>query len=276
MTKLCTIDLGFFLCDAGAMFGLLPKTIWSKHYHADNKNQCVLSMRTAVYQEGEKIILFDPGIATQKMLIPAGYHFFDTCSLPQELKKRGICCEQVTDVVLSHLHFDHCSGILNIIDDQLISPFSHATFHIGKAQWDHHLEAPEIEESGYIKEVTTFLKEKAKINWIESNQWISDHLELICYDGHTKGQLVSCIHQEEETTFFVADLLPLALSCRLDAISGFDIEPVISYRARKDLLEKICQYPNNRVIFYHDAYTPMGHIEKRGKRYQVVATINKS
>ncbi len=276
MTKLSTIDLGFFLCDAGAMFGLLPKTIWSKHYYADNKNLCKLSMRAAMYQEGEKIIILDAGISFKKKLIPGGYHFFETVSLPQELEKRGISCEQVTDVVLSHLHFDHCSGILDSADGVLFSPFSQATFHVSKAQWEHHLQAPEIEQSGFIKEVTTFLQEQAKVNWIESNQWISDGLELMCYDGHTKGQLVSCIHQAEATTFFVGDVLPLSLSCRLEAISGFDIEPIISYRTRKELLEKICQYPNNEVIFYHDAYTPVAHIIRRGKGYQAVARVNKS
>ena len=267
MTKLSTLETGFFQSDGGAMFGLLPKSIWHRHYHADNKNICQMAMRVILYKKKERIVLFDTGCGTKKDKRMTPYGFSQQKDLRKLLATRQIAPGEVTDIVLSHLHFDHCGGITYRNDSgQIVETFPNATYHISRRQWEHHLHPGILDTDAYFAENTSFLQNNARLHLIDNDQQISDDIEVCLYNGHTPGQLVSFIRDKQECFVFAGDVVPLALNLRIDSISAFDLSAETAAEERKRLLERIVR-DDAFVYFYHDAYTIGSKIKKTGNRY---------
>ncbi|MEG1721552.1 MAG: MBL fold metallo-hydrolase [Bacteroidales bacterium] len=270
MTKLSTLETGFFHSDGGAMFGLLPKSIWLRHYPADNNNLCRMAMRCLIYKKKDKIVIFDTGagIKPDKRMIP--YGFFQQKDLKHLLWEHGVHPNDVTDIVLSHLHFDHCGGLTETDEVGNITPvFPNATYYISKSQWQHHLHPGLLDADAYFYENTLFLQQSPHLRLIDSTTFITPEIEVSLFDGHTPGQLVSFIRTDEDCFVFAGDVIPLALNLHIDSISAFDLMAEISAEERVRLLERVAA-ENATLIFYHDAYTTGIKIKKVGRHFRAI------
>lgn len=256
---------GFFKSDGGAMFGLLPKSIWSRYYTSDAKNQCVMAMNTLLIRKEDRIILFDTGIGTKMDRKLGGYGFFNLKDPLCFLEEEGISREQVTDIVLSHLHFDHCGGITYINKEgELCETYPNATYHVSKRQWNHSFKNGLLDGDAYFPENTRLLLNNPRLHLITDEELeLTPWLTLKQYDGHTPGQLVSRIQTPEGILFFAGDVVPLQQNMRIEAISAYDLRAETSANEKVRLLDEIAGQ-NGYILFYHDAPYPGTFIQKNG------------
>lgn len=262
--KLSTIETGFFHTDGGSMFGLLPKIIWSKYYPCDEKNRCVLSMRSLVVQEADRIVLFDPGCGMMKDKRSAPYGFTGLKNIVEELEKKGIGRDRITDIVLSHLHFDHCGAILSQSPDgSVYETFPNATYHVSLKQLEHAQNPHSLDKDAYFEEHIGFFSDNPKVHLIETDYDLTPDISLRLNDAHTPGQIIGFIsdNDKEETFIFAADAIPTALNIRMEAISPYDLCQMVSADEKERLLEK-ANAEKAVFIFYHDAYTEACKIKK--------------
>ncbi|MEG1586014.1 MAG: MBL fold metallo-hydrolase [Bacteroidales bacterium] len=269
MTKLSTLETGFFHSDGGAMFGLLPKMIWNRHYYADNKNLCQMAMRCLLYKKKERIILFDTGTGSKEDKRLAPYGFFRQKELKELLTAHQIKAEAVTDIVLSHLHFDHCGAISEMSDNGVLKEtFPNAHYYISKAQWIRQQAPGLLDQDAYFKENIFFLNQNPRLHLIDTNFQLTEEVELCLYEGHTLGQIVSFIRTAEGTRVFAGDVMPLALNIHPECISAFDLTADVSITERIRLIKQIVA-EDAFVYFYHDAYTIGAKIRKTGTRFML-------
>lgn len=271
------IDTGYFYADGGAMFGAIPKTSWEKRYPATKENGCVLAMRSLLVQTDDgRNILIDTGAGNKHLKLLSYYRFFDLKDLPDELRARGLTREDITDVVLTHLHFDHCGYVTNASesgDNQLELTFPKATHWVGKAQWDSFIHPHPLEEASFLKENMTPVAEKNQLQLIDTDTELAPGVQLVLYDGHTKGQIVPSIRKANQTYVFAGDVIPLAASVSPHWISAYDTEPMKSYDEKIRLLEQAAS-SKQWVFFCHDAYTKCATIKKVGKFFKADQTVN--
>lgn len=212
------IDTGFFHADGGAMFGAIPKTAWSRRYPSNEQNGCVLAMRSALVRDGNgKIVLVDNGAGNKHLKQLSYYNFFGLVDLREELLRRGIACEEVTDVVLTHLHFDHCGYTTQKVERPDGKPlfkmsFPNATHWVSRAQWENFLHPNALEADSYFIENMQAACDSGKLRLIESDTNLCPGIGLRLFDGHTPGQIAPYITTPERTYVFAGDVIPLAAS----------------------------------------------------------------
>lgn len=254
------IDTGFFYADGGAMFGAIPKTAWSRRYPSDEQNGCILAMRSALVRTDEgRIVLIDNGAGSKHLKQLAYYRFFDLADLGEELKKRGVACEEVTDVVLTHLHFDHCGYTTQREEPTGDTPrfrlaFPNATHWVSRSQWENFLHPNVLEADSYFPENMQAVADSGKLRLIDADTDLCPAIRLRLFDGHTPGQIAPYITTSSRTYVFAGDVIPLAASVSPGWISAYDTYPVASYGEKVRMLEEAAS-KGQALIFCHDAYT---------------------
>lgn len=258
------IDTGYFYADGGAMFGAVPKTAWSRRYPANEANGCVLAMRSVlITTDCGRVILVDTGAGNKHLKQLAYYNFFDLTDLSDELLKRGIASTQVTDVVLTHLHFDHCgyttqkdaaSGVLSL-------SFPNARHWVGHSQWQNFLHPCPLEADSYFIENMQAVADAGCLRLIDRDADLCPGVQLRLFDGHTPGQIVPYIAAADRTYIFAGDVIPLAASLSPGWISAYDTYPVASFAEKLRLLEG-ASCKGDAIIFCHDAYTHCCTVKK--------------
>lgn len=272
--KLHTISSGFFYSDAGAIFGLLPKKIWSRHYISDDNNLCLMAMRCLIVITNDKKILIDTGVGTKQLHRHKSYRFHRLTDLTHELNASGISTSDITDVVLSHLHFDHCGYATQYDETQcrIVPTFPNATYHVSQRQWDHSLQPEIIDDDAYFPENMQVIDELGLLHKAETDFTLCDQVKLRIFNGHTPGQLVCYINDNHTEYVFAGDVIPLALNLSINSISAFDLNASESARAKAEILEEAAA-KNQVLIFYHDAYTAAAHIKKIGNSFKIKEKI---
>lgn len=260
------IDTGFFYADGGAMFGAIPKTAWSRRYPSDEQNGCILAMRSALVRTDDgHIILIDNGTGDKQLSRLNYYRFFDLVDLGDELRKRGVSCNDVTDVVLTHLHFDHCgyttrrSGARGQASYTLAFP--NAVHWVSRAQWENFLHPNALEADSYFTENMQAVADNGHLRLIENDTSLCPGITLRLHDGHTPGQIVPYITTPERTFIFAGDVIPLAASVSPLWISAYDTFPLLSYTGKIKMLEEAAR-EKQAIIFCHDAYTRCSTVKK--------------
>lgn len=277
--KTMTIELfetGYFYADGGAMFGAIPKTAWSRRYPADEHNGCVLAMRSALIGTADgRRILIDTGAGREQIKALAYYRFFRLADLADELRRRGTEPEGITDVVLTHLHFDHCGDCTRPAgpDRGFVPLFPKAAYWVSRLQWENFLHPHPLEKDSYFPESMQAVAERGQLHTIGETCRLSPEVELRIFGGHTEGQLVPYLHGERGTVVFAGDVIPLAASLSPEWISAYDAKPLVSYTEKVRLLDEAAR-EGQTVIYCHDAYTPASTVKKIKDFYRIDRKIS--
>jgi len=272
--KLHKIEAGNFQVDGGAAFGVVPKRVWQKRYACNEDNFCRVTMRCLLVDTGEKRIIIDTGCGDKQLDYLKYYDFVGVINFETELNKIGYSCNDITDVVYTHLHFDHCGGstYYNFDKTKIEFTFPNATHYVGEAQWNNFLNPNMRENDSYFPENILPIMEAGKLKLITENQWICPEVELRLFNGHTVGQLVSYIHTGEKTYLYVGDVIPTATNIPIAWISAYDTYPIAAMDEKKILLDEAVA--NHQIlIFEHDAYTECCTVKNMYGKFRIDETF---
>ena len=270
------IDTGYFYADGGAMFGAIPKTAWNRRYTSDENNGCILAMRSLVVSTDDgRIILIDNGAGSKHLKRLEYYRFFNLIDLREALKLRGIQPDEITDVVLTHLHFDHCGYPTRQEEDN--SPFTlsfpNATHWVSRKQWENFLCPNALEKDSYFPEDMQTVVEAGRLQLIDTDTALCPQVELRLFDGHTPGQIAPYLYLPERTFIFAGDVIPLAASVSPEWISAYDTFPVTSYQEKTRMLDEAAD-KGQALIYCHDAYTHCSTVKRINTFYKKDKTLD--
>ena len=259
--KLYSINTGYFKLDGGAMFGVVPKTIWNKINPADENNLCSWALRCLLIEDGNRLILVDNGNGDkQDAKFFSHYHLHGDDTLERSLAKYGFTKDDITDVFLTHLHFDHCGGSIKREGDKLVPNFKNATYWSNTEHWQWATEPNEREKASFLKENILPIKESGKLRFIEvakgnelklGETKFSENISVRFVNGHTQAMMLPQINYEGKTVVFMADLLPSAGHIPLPYVMGYDMFPLTTLYEKKAFLDEALI--NDYILFFeHD------------------------
>jgi len=249
------LKTGFFLADGGAMFGTIPKRAWSQKYPFDEENRCCLAMNCLLVWTENRVVLLDTGVGNKELGRLSCYRFRDKKDIQKMVRSYGFDPEEVTDVVLSHLHFDHCGGC-TYWDKRgyLQITFPNATHWVSEKQWQNYLQPNALEKDVFRPEDLLPVFNAGLLRRIDSDFELFENFHMKLYDGHTQSQIVSFIKKENQSVLlFPGDVIPTKAHLSNEWISAYDVEPLQSLAAKIELKEWTEQ-ENIKTIFYHDSY----------------------
>lgn len=254
--KLYPIETGNLKLDGGAMFGVVPKVIWQKKYPADKNNLCNWAMRSLLIVDGDRKILIDNGIGDkQDEKFFKHYYLNGDDTLEKSLAKYSYTPDDITDVVLSHLHFDHCGGGVKYNEDKtrLELVFKNATYWTSEQQWNWANNPNRRERASFLKENILPMQETGNLRLIKKSTEIFPDFYVELFYGHTEGQVIPFIKINKHTLVFMADLLPSTAHIPLPYVMSYDIYPLISINEKEKFLNEAVE--NNYILFFeHDLY----------------------
>ncbi len=273
--KLIKIEAGTFHVDGGAAFGVVPKKVWQKRYPCDKDNYCTLHMRCLLVDTGDRRILIDAGTGDKQLKYLAYYGFKGVIDFESELGNSGYQCSDITDVIFTHLHFDHCGGATRFGADgesvELVFP--NATHWVSQTQWDNFMHPNVRESDSYFAENMMPISTAGKLKLVTENQMVCPELEIRIFNGHTVGQLVSYINLGTKTLVYVGDVIPLAANVPLSWISSYDVFPLTAMEEKKVLLDEAAD--KEQILFFeHDAYTECCTVISNYKKHKIEKTFN--
>lgn len=262
--KIHSIPTGNFKLDGGAMFGVVPKTIWNKLNPADENNLCTWSMRCMLIEDDGKLILIDNGIGNkQDEKFFSHYHLHGHDSLDGSLKKLGFSKDDITDVILTHLHFDHCGGSIERKGDQLVPAFKNAKFWSNEAHWKWATEPNDREKASFLKDNILPIQQSGQLNFIKEDRF-SEHIEIKYVYGHTDAMMLPVINYKGKKIVFMADLLPSTAHIPLPYVMAYDMFPLTTLKEKKLFLEEAVK--NEYILFFeHDAVNECCVLEQTEK-----------
>jgi len=273
--KIAAIHTGNLKLDGGAMFGVVPKVLWNKLYPADENNLINLSMRCLLVHTGKHVVLVDAGIGTKQGDKFLGHYYLNSSdTLENSLKNEGYTPADITDVILTHLHFDHCGGAVSRNADMTgyVPTFPNATCHVSKAQWELANHPNDREKASFLKENFIPLQEHNCLNLIEKEEEIIPGISVRFFNGHTAGQMLPFIQFYDKTVIFMADVLALSAHIPLPYIMGYDMQPLLTLQEKKVFLAEAAV--NGYILFYeHDLYTEASTVHETEKGVRLKDTL---
>ena len=259
--KLYSINTGYFKLDGGAMFGVVPKSIWSKINPADENNLCSWALRCLLIEDGDRLNLVDNGNGDkQDANFFKHYYPHGDETIESSLSKYGFTKDDITDVFLTHLHFDHCGGSIIRDGEKLVPAFKNATYWSNKEHWDWAVNPNEREKASFLKENILPIEESGRLKFIEvaenkidklGETVFSDNISVRFVNGHTQAMMLPQIKYKDRTVVFMADLLPSAGHIPLPYVMSYDMFPLTTLQEKKAFLNEALT--NDYVLFFeHD------------------------
>jgi len=252
--KLHIINTGFFKLDGGAMFGVVPKSIWQKSNPADENNLCNWAMRCLLIEDGKKLILVDNGIGNkqgEKFL--SHYYLNGNDSLTKSLNAAGFSEDDVTDMFLTHLHFDHCGGGVKVVDEKPELTFKNANYWSNEDHWQWATQPNAREKASFLKENILPMQESGHLKF--SNAATSSpfsQFDIFYASGHTDKMMIPKIKYKDKVICFMADLLPSVGHIPLPYVMGYDTRPLITIQEKEQFLNEAAD--NGYILFLeHDS-----------------------
>ena len=282
--KLYPINTGYFKLDGGAMFGVVPKSMWNKINPADENNLCSWALRCLLIEDGERLILIDNGNGDkQDAKFFSHYYLHGDDTLDKSLAKYGFSKDDITDVFLTHLHFDHCGGSIVREGDKLIPAFKNATYWSNKEHWDWAVYPNEREKASFLKENILPIEESGQLkfieHWFNNNDnpgWhvtIDNRLPAISFvenisirfvSGHTESMMLPQIKYKGKTIVYMADLLPSAGHIPLPYVMAYDMFPLTTLTEKKSFLKEAVE--NDYILFFeHDPVNECCNLQQTEK-----------
>lgn len=254
--KLHVINTGFFKLDGGAMFGVVPKSLWSKTNPADENNLCSWAMRCLLVEAGNKLVLIDNGIGDkQDARFFSHYYLHGTDSLEKSIRSKGFDFADITDNFLTHLHFDHCGGGVRYHQadpNRVEMTFPKATYWTNEDHWNWAIHPNAREKASFLKENLLPMQESGQLEFLDlEKKDLFEGFSFMTADGHTDKQMLPKIQYKGRTVVFVADLLPSVGHIPLPYVMGYDTRPLLTLEEKRVFLEEAAK--NEYVLFLeHD------------------------
>jgi glyoxylase-like metal-dependent hydrolase (beta-lactamase superfamily II) len=276
--KLHTINTGNFKLDGGAMFGVVPKSIWNKLNPADQNNMCNWAMRCLLIESGNRLILIDTGLGDKQNEKFFSFYFLSgNDSLKKSIENAGFSMEQITDVFLTHLHFDHCGGAIvrDKYNDKFIPAFPNATYWSNKNHWNWAVHPNNREKASFLKENILPIEESGQLKFLSDGDFIIPELDFITVNGHTEAMMLPRIKYNDLTVLYMADLIPSIGHLPLPYIMGYDVRPLMTL-TEKELILTEAVNKNYTLFFEHDPLIECCTLENtdRGIRAKSTFTLN--
>ncbi|OIR12768.1 putative quorum-quenching lactonase YtnP [mine drainage metagenome] len=291
--KLYSIETEYFKLDGGAMFGVVPKSIWNKLNPADENNLCSWAMRCLLIEDGNKLILIDNGVGNKQDAKFFGhYYLHGDHTLDSSLKKAGFSKDDITDVILTHFHFDHCGGSIDRVDGKLIPAFKNATYWSNERHWEWATKPNDREKASFLKENILPIKESGQLKMVDSFKITDDsrdypssiisqpssilpEISFRFVNGHTDAMMLPQIKYKDKTIVYMADLLPSVHHIPLPYVMGYDMFPLTTLNEKKLFLKEALE--NNYILFFeHDPINECCnlHQTERGIRQKEVFKLH--
>lgn len=272
--KLYSIETGNLKLDGGAMFGVVPKSIWQKVYPADENNLCNWSMRCLLIIDEDRKILIDNGIGNkQDEKFLRHYHLNGDNTLEKSLSKFGYNSDDITDMVLTHLHFDHCGGSIKYNDKGVLVPaFRNATYWVNNLQFEWATRPNRREKASFLKENILSIQESVQLKLIEKEGEFLPNISAKIFNGHTNGQVIPHIKFNNKTIAFMADLFPSTAHIPLPWIMAYDTKPLITLKDKERFFREALE-EDTILFFEHDLYNECCTLQMTEKGVRVKDTF---
>jgi len=259
---------GMFRLDGGAMFGVVPRNLWSKAASPDAENRISMAMRTLVARSGGKTVVVDTGAGTgYGEKLEKIYSFEKTMSPAAALRPVGVTPEEVTDVILTHLHFDHAAGAaVPKPGGGWALAYPNAVHHVQRTQWEHALDPNPRDRASYFRERIEILGKEGALALHEGDWTLSSGLDILVFDGHTPGQHLPLFSGGKDTLLFCADLIPTAAHFPTPYVMAYDLDPVRSMDEKARILEQAAE-ESWSFAFEHDPRTPGCQVRLENGRF---------
>ena len=253
--KIISIETGNFKLDGGAMFGVVPKSLWERTNPADDRNLCSWAMRSMLVDYGERKVLIDNGIGDkQSDKFFSHYHLHGDASLISSLALNGYHPDDITDVFLTHLHFDHCGGGVKYNEKgELVTVFKNATYWSNELHWNLAMNPNDRERASFLKENLLPMKASGQLDFIKNDGIFLPGFDVLFAHGHTESQMIPHIKYNESTVVFAADLLPSVGHIPLPYVMGYDTRPLTTLKEKKFFLETVAK-KGYTLFLEHDFY----------------------
>lgn len=251
--ELHVIHTGNLKLDGGAMFGVVPKSIWNETYPADENNLCNWAMRCLLVVDGDRKILIDNGIGDkQDEKFLKHYYLNGADSLDKSLSALGYSRDDITDMFLTHLHFDHCGGSITKTDGDKYEPaFKNANYWISRPQWEWAIQPNRREKASFLKENILPIHESGQLKLVEVEGNLFPGIKVRFFNGHTDGQMLPLIRYKDKTLVFMADLLPSTAHVPLPYVMAYDTRPLVTLTEKEQFLNEAIE--NEYILFLeHD------------------------
>ncbi len=265
--RIYPIETGNFKLDGGAMFGVVPKSLWERTNPADSNNMIEMGMRCMLIEDGDRLTLIDTGIGNKQSDKFFGYYYlYGDFSLDTSLAKYGFHRDDITDVFLTHLHFDHCGGAIQWNKDRTgFEPaFKNARFWSNSRHWDWAVNPNPREKASFLSENILPIEESGQLNFLHLNAKDYVGFDVIFKDGHTEKQMLPKIGYQGKTIVFMADLLPTAGHIPLPYVMGYDTRPLLTLKEKEAFLTEAAD-KEYFLFLEHDAHNEVitvKHTEK--------------
>ncbi|WP_421830326.1 MBL fold metallo-hydrolase [Larkinella sp.] len=264
-----TIDTGFFKLDGGAMFGVVPKSLWSKSNSADERNLCTWAMRCLLVEAGNQLILVDTGLGDkQDARFFSHYEPHGEASLLKSIRQAGYSEKDITDVLLTHLHFDHVGGAVSRSSDQLVPTFPSATYWSHSAHWNWATNPNPREKASFLKENIEPLQQSGQLQFVDQGGFSFPNVELVQVDGHTEKMTLPVFQVGNRKVAYVADLIPSSAHVPLPWIMSYDVRPLLTMEEKTRLLRQAAE-ENWILVFEHDPVVEAATVEATEKGIRI-------
>ncbi len=266
--RLSVIDAGNFKLDGGAMFGVVPKTIWQKLVPADENNLCSWKMRCLLVEEGNKLTLIDTGMGNKQSEKWLGYYYrHGEGNLIESIRNAGYHESQITDVILSHLHFDHCGGAVCLNNEKLELTFKNANYWTHSDHWNWAINPNDREKATFLKENLLPIEESGHLKFIDKqSDYFSTNFSFLFADGHTEKMIMPVIKYGSKKIIFVADTIPSYAHIHVPFCMSYDVRPLITMEEKKHLLKNVIN-EDILLFFDHDIYNEVAAIGMTERGY---------
>jgi glyoxylase-like metal-dependent hydrolase (beta-lactamase superfamily II) len=285
--KLHTVTSGYFKLDGGAMYGVVPKSMWNKLNPADENNLCNWALRCLLIEDGNRLILIDNGCGDKQDAKFFGHYYLHGDTLDTSLSKLGFHKEDITDVFLTHLHFDHCGGSIIRKGDKLVPAFKNAVYHSNEEHWQWATVPNEREKASFLKENILPIKESGQLQFLHvpdkgfahngqlSSTPFSENISVRFVNGHTDKMMLPQINYNGRTIVYMADLLPSLGHIPLPYVMAYDMFPLTTLQEKKSFLQEAVD--NDYILYFeHDPVNECCTLQttEKGIRHKDIFSLN--